>query len=62
MRGEDGWLGRLLGANEDGQATPPLGEFTSVSSGYDHTCGVRTDGTLVCWGQQARNLTAHPEG
>ncbi len=24
--------------------------FQSVSAGTDHTCGVRTDETIVCWG------------
>ena len=44
------------GLNEDvdgnvvGQATPPLGEFASVSAGGFHTCGVRTDGAVECWG------------
>jgi hypothetical protein len=28
--------------------------FTSVSAGGQHTCGIKTDGTLVCWG--ANNL------
>ena len=32
------------------QATPAAGEFTSVSAGYLHTCGVRTDGAVACWG------------
>ena len=29
---------------------PPGGEFISVSAGDDHTCGVRTDGSVACWG------------
>ena len=33
-----------------GQATPPGGEFVSVSAGVWHTCGVRTDGSVECWG------------
>ena len=24
--------------------------FTSVTAGYYHSCGIRTDGTVVCWG------------
>ena len=26
------------------------GSFASVSAGVFHTCGVRTDGTVECWG------------
>lgn len=33
-----------------GQATPPEGRFASVSAGTYHTCGVRDDGTVACWG------------
>ena len=38
----------LLGIR--GQATSPGGSFDSVSAGYYHTCGVRTNGTVQCWG------------
>ena len=33
-----------------GQANPPEGEFTSVSAGYLHACGLRTTGEITCWG------------
>ena len=33
-----------------GQATPPSGTFLQVSAGGRHTCGVRTDYTVECWG------------
>ena len=26
------------------------GEFTSVSAGVGHTCGLKQDGSVVCWG------------
>ncbi|MCY4584047.1 MAG: hypothetical protein OXE50_14820, partial [Chloroflexi bacterium] len=38
------------GSDEYGQATPPEGEFTSVSAGRYHSCGVMIDGSAVCWG------------
>ena len=38
------------GLSDNGQATPPEGRFASVSSGWDHTCGVRMDGSIACWG------------
>ena len=34
-----------------GQATPPAGEFLSVSADENYTCGIRTDHTLSCWGR-----------
>ena len=36
-----------------GQASPPAGEFQSVSAGWDHTCGIRRDGSITCWGTPA---------
>jgi hypothetical protein len=33
-----------------GQAVPPSGTFLQVSAGGRHTCGVRTDHTVACWG------------
>ena len=33
---------------------PPGGEFISVSAGNNHTCGVRTDGSVACWGSNTR--------
>ena len=38
------------GNDEQGQATPPEGSFTNISAGEVHTCGVKTDGTVACWG------------
>jgi hypothetical protein len=36
-----------------GEATPPAGTFTAVSTGGTHTCGIHADATLACWGQDA---------
>lgn len=36
--------------------------FTAVSAGHEHTCGVRTDGTLACWGWNEYGQAAPPEG
>ena len=39
------------GANEDGQATPPTtGRYIFITSGESHSCALRSDGVIVCWG------------
>ena len=43
--GYNGWF--------TGQATPPDGEFASVSTGGFHTCGVKRDGSVECWGSNS---------
>ncbi|MCY4114372.1 MAG: hypothetical protein OXG33_10600 [Chloroflexi bacterium] len=43
-----------------GQATPPDGEFVAVSAGIGHTCGVTTDGAVVCWGYDALGRATPP--
>ena len=37
-------------------------EFASVSAGGIHTCGVRTDGTVACWGNDRYFQSTPPEG
>jgi hypothetical protein len=41
------------GRNDVGQATPPTGTFTRIVAHLASTCGIRTDGTTVCWGGRA---------
>jgi alpha-tubulin suppressor-like RCC1 family protein len=41
--------------NEDyNQASPPGETFTAIDAGARHTCGIREDGTLRCWGAGVR--------
>jgi len=37
---------------EKGQVklTPTEGEFQQIGAGHGHSCGLKTDGTLACWG------------
>ena len=38
------------GFSGPGRANPPDGRFISISADDEHTCGVRDDGKLECWG------------
>ena len=41
------------GNNNHGQIEPPTGQFSAVATGGWHgqaTCGLRTNGTIACWG------------
>jgi hypothetical protein len=42
---------RFAGDNGSQQSTPPqFSDFTTVASGASHTCGLRKDGNIICWG------------
>src|SRR5262245_5722662 len=34
--------------------------FSQLSAGYAHTCGVKTDGTLLCWGVNGAGQATPP--
>ena len=38
------------GADDHGQSASPDGEFIQVSAGHFHSCGVKIDETVKCWG------------
>ena len=41
---------KCWGYNDYGQASPPYGMFTQVSSGHFHSCAISIDGRVECWG------------
>ena len=57
----EGWIA-CWGRNNFGQATPLSGEFTSVSAGEFHTCGVMADGSIACWGWDEDYYALPPGG
>jgi alpha-tubulin suppressor-like RCC1 family protein len=52
-RGSDGQLGN--GNDNDSNAPTAVsnlsGGIASISAGYHHTCALKTDGNVACWGQ-----------
>ena len=46
----------------DGRTDAPGGEFTAISAGYRHTCGITADSTAVCWGVGGAGLLSAPGG
>ena len=52
-----------LGESRDGNGGEGrTGDFVSVSAGYDHTCGVRADGSVECWGANGSGQATPPRG
>jgi alpha-tubulin suppressor-like RCC1 family protein len=41
---------------------PPAGTFVQVSAGGEFACGVRPDGTPVCWGRDYSGYCEPPAG
>ena len=48
------------GPEADGNGTSV--SFPSVSAGGDHTCGVKTDSSVACWGSNAYGKSTPPAG
>ena len=45
-----------------GYEDPETGPFTMVAAGGEHACGLRTDNTIVCWGNNASGQVDVPRG
>lgn len=41
---------KCFGSNAMGQASPLPGMFIQVSCGHSHTCAIRADERVACWG------------
>ena len=42
--------------------TPTSGDWIAVSAGGDHTCGIRADGAVDCWGDDSVGQASPPPG
>ena len=54
------FLARALGV--DTPATTRQGPFTAVAAGGTHSCAIKTDGKVVCWGENAKGQAEPPQG
>ena len=43
-------------------ATPPPTPTPSVSAGWEHSCEVKADGSVVCWGSNGEGQASPPDG
>ena len=50
-------LGQPTQATEEGTVT-----FSAVSSGWNNTCALRTDGSVACWGDNGDGQSDPPDG
>ena len=52
-----------LGSHDDyeGQFDVPVGRYTAIAAGSEHTCGIMTDKSIACWGR-ARDIEGTPSG
>ena len=48
-------------APENYDSTDQAG-FATISAGSEHTCGMRADGSVVCWGQDRAGQSTPPSG
>jgi len=52
----------LFGVTIHVEASINLGSFISVDAGESHTCGMTTDGSVLCWGRNNYGQSSPPSG
>ena len=51
-----------LGGEHVGQSDAPVGTYQAVTAGGYHTCAIRTDNTVTCWGSNRGGKSDAPAG
>ena len=49
------------GLNDKGQATPPFGKFELLAVADTYSCGIRSSGSAVCWGDSGGIVEQLPD-
>jgi hypothetical protein len=62
--GAAGEAGGSLDSETAGESGTPFTttSFTQISAGSDHTCGLRIDGSVTCWGSNSYGQAVAPSG
>jgi len=57
----NGFFVTCFGANEFGQSEPPRdAQYTAISAGGYHACGLKPDGRIECWGRNVHSQCDAP--
>lgn len=56
------FLARALGVASPPPKVATRGDFAEVTAGWDHTCALKADGAVQCWGANWWGQTESPEG
>ena len=43
-------------------ATPQAFAYKQITTGYYHTCGLKSDGSAICWGLNDKGQSTAPSG
>ena len=52
----------VVGKQPNAPLTPTLASYTEVVAGADFSCGLKSDGTIACWGDLGWGITDPPQG
>lgn len=55
-------IGTVTCTGQSGNVTDPEGTFTSVTAGHGFSCGIRPQGSIVCWGDNSEGQLQAPTG
>ena len=53
---------QAMGVERSGRADPLEGRFVAMALGGEHSCALRADGGISCWGTDSHGQAEPPEG